>query len=295
MVEPPTGRAGHAGEAAAPVPEARPQGWRATRKERPGHELLCEQVFRPLAQVVVRALLPLRVAPTAVVVVHAMVGLVAAALVWRGSFVAAALLLQLKTVLDNADGQLARASGKVTDLGRYLDTECDALVNVALFVALGQVTGQAALAIVALLVLTLVLSVDYNLDLLYKEARLEGSASPAPGRAAAGLAGVPAQIYRAVFAPQDRLVRLVHRRRLERLLVPGTPDVTRRRTTVAYNDGMTVTIVANLGLSTQLAVLGVLLVVGVPSGYLWAVVGCGLALPLLQVRREHRARATLRG
>ena len=77
--------------------------------------------------------------------------------------------------------------------------------------------------------------------------------------------------------------------------MPGTPDGTRRRAAVAYNDGLTVTIVANLGLSTQLAVLSLLLVLGVPIGYLWAVVGCGLALPLLQARREHRVRATLRG
>ena len=52
------------------------------------------------------------------------------------------VLLQLKTVLDNADGQLARASGRVTLTGRYLDTEADLVVNAALFAALGYVTGQ---------------------------------------------------------------------------------------------------------------------------------------------------------
>ena len=33
------------------------------------------------------------------------------------------LLLQLKTLLDNADGQLARVTGRVTLVGRYLDTD----------------------------------------------------------------------------------------------------------------------------------------------------------------------------
>ena len=62
---------------------------------------------------------------------------------WRaGICVAAALLLQLKTVLDNADGQLARAAGKESVLGRYLDSESDLLVNAALFAALGHVTGR---------------------------------------------------------------------------------------------------------------------------------------------------------
>ena len=65
----------------------------------------------------------------------------------RGQLVAAALLIQLKTVLDNADGQLARLSGQVTLLGRYLDSLCDLLVDAALFAGLGVVrarTGRAA-------------------------------------------------------------------------------------------------------------------------------------------------------
>ena len=58
------------------------------------------------------SLLPLRVPPPAVVLASAATGLVAAVELAREQLVAAALLLQLKTVLDNADGQLARAAGK---------------------------------------------------------------------------------------------------------------------------------------------------------------------------------------
>ena len=92
-----------------------------SRKQRPGTEILCEYVFRPLAQLVVVALLPLRVPPPAVVLTATTVGLTAAAELARGQLLAAALLLQLKTILDNADGQLARASGRASALGRYLD------------------------------------------------------------------------------------------------------------------------------------------------------------------------------
>ena len=41
-------------------------------------------------------------------------GSLAALVLYRGHLVAAALLLQLKTLLDNADGALARATGQVT-------------------------------------------------------------------------------------------------------------------------------------------------------------------------------------
>ena len=115
---------------------------RGSRKQRAAPpEFLCERVFRPLAHLVVLALLPLRVPPPAVVLASAATGLAAAAELAREQWVAAALLLQLKTVLDNADGQLARAAGKESVLGRYLDSESDLLVNAALFAALGHVTG----------------------------------------------------------------------------------------------------------------------------------------------------------
>ena len=88
-----------------------------SRKQRPSFEVLCELVYRPLAHVVVLALLPLRVPPPAVVAASALVGIGGAVEIGRGNLLLAALLLQVKTVLDNADGQLARASGRVTAFG----------------------------------------------------------------------------------------------------------------------------------------------------------------------------------
>ena len=82
----------------------------------------------------------------AVVLANALTGLVAALALARGELVAAAVLLQLKTLLDNTDGQLARLTGRVTLIGRYLDTEADLVVNAALFVALGHATGAPLLA-----------------------------------------------------------------------------------------------------------------------------------------------------
>jgi phosphatidylglycerophosphate synthase len=76
--------------------------------------------------------------PHAVVLSHAALGVLAAVLIvvgasgaaaaWR---VAAATLL-LKAVLDNVDGGLARVTGRVTPLGRYLDTGMDLIVTTAL-------------------------------------------------------------------------------------------------------------------------------------------------------------------
>jgi archaetidylinositol phosphate synthase len=289
MVEPPTGSAENAGNPVVALRDRPLSGRSETRKPRPGRELLCEYVFRPLAQLVVRVLLPLRVAPTTVVVVHCLVGLAAAGLLASGAFVAAAVLLQVKTVLDNADGQLARASDRVTATGRYLDTECDAIVNVALFVALGAVTGEPVLALVSFAALTAVLTTDYNMELLYRQAHGDPHASTLEP---AGAGGTLARIYAAVFAPQDRLVGRVVRARLSRITRGADTDA-HNRAARAYHDRPTLTILANLGLSTQLAVLGLLLVVGAPEAYLWCVLACGLTLPILHLRRELSARRAL--
>jgi phosphatidylglycerophosphate synthase len=135
-----------------------------SRKSRAVQEWLCERLFRPLAHVVVLALAPLRVPPPVVVLAAAAVGVAGAVELARGELVVAALLVQLKTVLDNADGQLARLTGRVTALGRYLDSLCDLFVDAALFAALGWYTGRPIAAAIGFVALTALLSVNFNAE-----------------------------------------------------------------------------------------------------------------------------------
>jgi phosphatidylglycerophosphate synthase len=261
-------------------------------KERPARELVVEAFFGPLANLAVRALLPLRVPPPAVVLANAAAGFLAALALVGGELILAALLLQLKTLLDNADGQLARAAGRVSLVGRYLDTEADLVVNAALFAALGATAGMPWLALAAFCALTLVLSTSFNMAELHREVRGETTERPqASGGRSERALGL---VYSAVFAPQDRVMRSFSSRRLKRVLA-GEPDVERARAaTLAYTDRLTVTALANLGLSTQLVVLGVCLALGDPAAYLWLALACGLMLPVLQLRRERVARNALR-
>jgi phosphatidylglycerophosphate synthase len=240
---------------------------------RAGRELLLEWAFRPAASLLVPFLRPTRVSPPAVVLANAATGLVAAVALARGELLAAAVLLQAKTLLDNLDGELARATGRVTLLGRYLDTLADLVVNAALFVALGHLTGQWPLATAAFVALTLVLAADFNATELHRAANPVASVEPlATGRRLErGLAAV----YGALLGPLDRAARSLADRRLP----SGT----------SY-DAVTVTVLANMGLTTQLVALGVCLALGLPSAYLWLCLGCLAALVPLQIRAERRAR-----
>jgi archaetidylinositol phosphate synthase len=242
-------------------------------------EYVCDYVFRPLAHLVVLALLPLRVPPSAVVLASGGVGIVAAIQLARGQMVSAAVLILLKTVLDNADGQLARASGRISALGRYLDSESDLLVNAALFAALGYVTGQPLLAAVAFVVLTIVLSVNFNLRRLYQTERGEADDSTPHTE---GVGVIVRRIYEVVYLPQDRLVEAFVQWRLRRL---RAGDGAR----LAFHDRATILLLHNLGLSGQIAALALFLCFGQPQLYLWFVVGCGVVLLPLELRRELRA------
>jgi phosphatidylglycerophosphate synthase len=222
-----------------------------SRKRRNGYEILCEAVFRPLAHPLVLVLARLRVPPPAVVVAAGAAGLAAAVEMGRGSLVAAALLVQLKTLLDNADGQLARLTGRTSAFGRYLDSEVDLLVNAALFAAAGWGYGQPALAAAGFVALTSILSLNFNAARLSRHVLAEPEDTPSDNLSLS----LVRYVYRGLYAPQDRLAEWLVARRPS--LVSPTA----------------VTVLANLGMSSQLAVFGLFGVLGHPLGFAWLAIG----------------------
>jgi phosphatidylglycerophosphate synthase len=268
---------------------ARP--FESSRSDVPARELVVAWAFGPAANALAGVLASLRVPPPAVVLANAAAGLLAALVIGLEALLAAALLLQLKTLLDNADGRLARATGRATLFGRYLDTEADLAVNVALLVALGAATGRPWLAFAAFAALALVLSVDFNLTELFREARGEPAAPLSQSGSAAER--VTSAVYRVLFQPQDSAIRGLVSWRLERVL-RDEPDAGRRAVAArAYHDRGTLVVLANLGLSTQLVALGACLALDAPAAYLWLLLGQAAVLPVLQLRRERLARRVL--
>ncbi len=249
-------------------------------------------LFRPPALALVRTLARAGVRPEAVVLSHCLIGLAAAVLVATTSsqaWLVAAVLLQAKTVLDNADGALARSTGTVTELGRYLDTVLDFVVNVALFAALAA-HGPVAWSALALVVLTLVLSWDFNAERLHREAREAATSAPtAPDPERGGLLlGVFRGFYRLVFEPQDRLVA-----RLDAALfrLAGGGDYRAgSEERLAWSDLFSTAALVDLGLSTQLLVLGACLALGAPYLYVYLVLLQGAYLIAVQTVRVMRFR-----
>ncbi|HWX08421.1 MAG TPA: CDP-alcohol phosphatidyltransferase family protein [Gaiellaceae bacterium] len=240
-------------------------------------EWLCEWTFRPLAHLVVLVLAPLRVPPPAVVLAAGAAGIAGAVELARGHLVVAALLVQLKTVLDNADGQLARLTDRVTLLGRYLDSEVDLVVNAALFAAIGWYADSPLAAAAGFVALTGVLSLNFNVERLYR-----GGALTTPE--AHGVTAVLQRAYAFAYGWQDAVVERFVERRLR-----GASEQVR----VAYHDRMTVAVFANLGMSSQLAAFGVCVGLGHPLAFVWLVLGELALAVLLMLRRETLVRGAV--
>lgn len=262
-------------------------------KPRPRSELVM-RVIQPVADDGVRRLARAGVRPHTVVLTHTAVGLVAAALLatpaWAG-WVAAALLLQVKTLLDNMDGGLARVTGQVTVMGRYLDTLMDLVVNAALFAALAR-HGPAALALVAWLALTLILSVDHVLEQRYRTLR-----SPVAEPTHNGAAGIVVAFLRGTYdlllGTQDRALSALDRAAFRR--IAGVPEEQAPLDArLAWSDLFSTASVVNFGLSTQLLLLGICAAVGHPFAYVWLVFAQLLSLVALQAVRVVRFRDYLR-
>jgi len=230
---------------------------------------VCEGIFRPVAHPLVLVLARLRVPPPLVVVSAGAAGVSAAVELGRGSLLAAALLVQLKTLLDNADGQLARFTGRTSAFGRYLDSEVDLLVNAALFAALGWTTGRPALALAGFLALTSVLSLNFNAERLSRTATAEPDAEGGP-------TALLRRTYGLVYAPQDRLAEALVARR------------------PALAGSTAVSLFANLGMSTQLAVFGLLMAIGHPLAFAWLALAevAAITLALLPRRLPRRQEET---
>ncbi|HTK82311.1 MAG TPA: CDP-alcohol phosphatidyltransferase family protein [Bacteroidota bacterium] len=99
-------------------------------------EVINIYLLRPLAAGVVWLLYPTRLTPNQLTIIAVLVGCAAAAvylLDTPSAIVAAGLLVTTKDILDDADGQLARAKQQYSRRGRFLDSIGDFVVDMCLF------------------------------------------------------------------------------------------------------------------------------------------------------------------
>jgi len=119
--------------------------YRSSVKSDASDELINTYLLRPAAGLLVRVVYRTPVTPNQVTLSAIVAGAVAAFLYAQGDPVrtaAAGLCLTLKDLLDSADGQLARAQGRFSRAGRFLDSIGDIAVNCAVFAAIAAAMAR---------------------------------------------------------------------------------------------------------------------------------------------------------
>lgn len=96
---------------------------------------------RPIANIIAQQLKGTRVTPVHLTLLFLLSGLIAIYFIEIEQYWAASFFLILKSILDAADGQLARAKDQPSFTGRYLDSIFDALLNIALLICIGSITN----------------------------------------------------------------------------------------------------------------------------------------------------------
>jgi len=97
---------------------------------------------RPVARLISTALKDTRFTPIDVTIWFIISGLIAVACILNGYYWFAAFFLVFKSILDAADGELARIKETPSYTGRYLDSVADIILNAIIFLALWHITDS---------------------------------------------------------------------------------------------------------------------------------------------------------
>lgn len=93
--------------------------------------------FRPCGWIIARGARALRLTPTHLSIMGAMIGVAGGSLLYaQRPGLLCFLLLVLSQIIDSADGQLARMTGQATELGRVVDGASDYVRHGAIYIAL---------------------------------------------------------------------------------------------------------------------------------------------------------------
>lgn len=96
---------------------------------------------RPIAKVIANALQNTSFTPIHVTIGFIISGLIGIYCILQGYYWLAAFFLIFKSILDAADGELARVKQRPSYTGRYLDSVADIILNALIFVAIWFVSG----------------------------------------------------------------------------------------------------------------------------------------------------------
>jgi phosphatidylglycerophosphate synthase len=112
---------------------------------KPTDGIISRHVNRPISLRVTQWLLPTSFTPNQMTLVAAVFGAIGSIFAWNGLYwglVLAALFLQIQSILDGCDGEIARLKHQKSRLGEWLDQVFDDVINISFLFAVGHGLSQ---------------------------------------------------------------------------------------------------------------------------------------------------------
>ncbi len=210
---------------------------------------------RPFALALVKVLLPTKIGAYTLTTLFLISGISASILIYNNSLLPlASFLILLKSMLDAADGEIARQRNQPSLVGRYYDSVSDFIVNLFLFVFIGNYCNANLTEVVIALILFELQGSVYNFYYLVKRYQVNGDKTsriielnapePLPSDNPV-LLKILHRIYVLIYGWQDLLIYFLDKKALVTKELPG----------------WFLTMVSFLGLGFQLLVIAVLVLI----------------------------------
>jgi len=210
---------------------------------------------RPIAKFIANALKSTSVTPIQVTWAFVIVGFIAIYMIWKEEYLLALFLLISKSILDAADGELARVKNTPSYSGRYFDSIADWILNLGIFICIG-LKMEYALAISILSFVSMELQGTlynyYYVILRNKHAGdttsriIESECPTAYKNESQALVNFLFKFYRLLYDPFDKLIYSLDR--------SAATDLKFSR--------ILMTLVSSCGLGFQLLLIGIFLSIG---------------------------------
>ena len=213
---------------------------------------------RPIAQVIANSLKHTSFTPVHVTIGFIISGLIAMVCILQGNYWLAALFLVFKSILDAADGELARVKEKPSYTGRYLDSVADIILNALFFITIGYITETAIwIGVVAFLGLQLQGTL-YNYYYVILRNKFDGDTTSRVFETGTpiALAGEKQQhvnilfaLYKTLYGVFDKTIYMLDHNAAEGKVFPN----------------WLMTLVSTFGLGFQLLIISIMLVLGLKA------------------------------
>ncbi|MDH3247205.1 MAG: CDP-alcohol phosphatidyltransferase family protein [Saprospiraceae bacterium] len=234
---------------------------------------------RPIAQYIAHQLKNSGVTPIHITICFSLSGILAVMSILNHQYIMAAFFLILKSVLDAADGELARIRDTPSHVGRYLDSISDLLLNLLLFLALWTVSDSMFIFILLAFLSLQLQGTLYNFYYVIIRNKAHGD--------------ITSQIFeiespKAYPGEQQELVDRLHK--IYRILYGGFDQIIYALDRDAFKCNhfppWFMTCLSIFGLGFQLLVIAAMLVLGMKNLIVPLFIGITTLLPLFILERK---------